>query len=126
MNPKLIFRREIATFLMVGLAATLLDLGLYLIMTKSGVTENLAKALSFLSGTLTGYLGNTKFTFSGSSPSPLKYLLTYSFSLLVNVGVNATAFSIWNSHLFGWTMATATSTTLNFLGLRYYAFTQKV
>jgi putative flippase GtrA len=111
---------------MVGLAATLLDLALYLIMTNSGVTENLAKALSFLSGTLTGYLGNTKFTFSGSSPNPLRYLLTYSFSLLVNVGVNATAFSIWNSHLFGWTMATATSTTLNFLGLRYYAFTQKV
>ena len=111
---------------MVGLAATLLDLGLYFIMTTFGVSENLAKAFSFLSGTFTGYLGNTKFTFSGSSPSPLKYSLTYSFSLLVNVGVNATAFSISNSHLLGWTVGTATSTTVNFLGLRYFAFAQKV
>jgi putative flippase GtrA len=95
-------------------------------MTKSGVSENLAKALSFLGGTLTGYLGNTKFTFSGSSPSLLKYSLTYSFSLLVNVGVNATALSIWESRLLGWIMATASSTTVNFLGLRYYAFAQKV
>jgi hypothetical protein len=126
LNPTLKFRREILTFLMVGLAATLLDLGLYFIMTTFGVSENLAKAFSFLSGTLTGYLGNTKFTFSGSSPSPLKYSLTYSFSLLVNVWVNATAFSISNSHLLGWTVATATSTTVNFLGLRYFAFAQKV
>jgi putative flippase GtrA len=110
----------------VGLAATLLDLGSYFVMTEFGVSENLAKALSFLGGTLTGYLGNTKFTFSDSSPSPLKYLLTYSFSLLINVGVNATAFSMWDSHLLGWIMATASSTTVNFLGLRYYAFAQKV
>jgi putative flippase GtrA len=125
-NPKLKFRRDITKFLLVGLAATLLDLSSYFIMTNSGVSENLAKALSFLGGTFTGYLGNTKFTFSGSSPSPLKYSLTYSFSLLVNVGVNAIAFQIWDSHLFGWIMATASSTTVNFLGLRYYAFAQKV
>jgi putative flippase GtrA len=110
----------------VGLIATLVDLGSYFIMTRFGVSENLAKALSFLGGTLTGYLGNTKFTFPDSLPSPFKYSLTYSFSLMINVGVNATAFSMWDSHLLGWIMATLSSTTVNFLGLRFYAFAQKV
>jgi putative flippase GtrA len=110
----------------VGLAATLIDLGSYFIMTKLGVSENFAKAISFLGGTFIGYLGNSKLTFSRSSPSPLKYSLTYCFSLLINVGVNASAFSMSDSHLLGWIMATASSTTVNFLGLRYYAFAQKV
>jgi len=118
--------REIMLFLLVGVIATIADFVLYFALTNISVSRNLAKGLSFIGGTYLGYIGNTKVTFRIETPNPWGYLITYFFSLLVNISINSFIYSVWGNHLFGWILATICSATLNFLGLRYFVFARKV
>lgn len=113
-------------FLLVGVAATLLDLGTYFVLIHNGLSEDSAKVISFFTGTTLGYFGNSRYTFHKRQSRPLRYFLTYSISLALNVWINGFVYSVWENRLMGWLIATATSTIFNFLGLRYFAFIQKV
>lgn len=126
MDKKLKAKREISLFLIVGAIATTIDFFLYFVLVNFEVTNEIAKSISFLSSVLVGYLGNANITFYGAVPRPPRYLFVYSLSLLVNVSINSITYSVSESWLMSWILATASSTTLNYLGLRHFVFTQKV
>lgn len=126
MDNGLKLRRDLTFFLFVGAVATSIDFLVYFILVDFGAPKNLAKSISFLCGVYLGYLGNVRHTFRHAIPHPFKYLLIYSISLILNVTVNGLGYSIWENSLLCWIFATTTSTTFNFLGLRHFAFTQKV
>jgi putative flippase GtrA len=125
-DKKLKSKREIFLFLIVGAIATSVDFIVYFVLVDFDVTNELAKSISFLSGVLVGYLGNVNITFHHAVPRPSRYLLVYALSLLINVSINSITYSVSGNGLLSWILATTSSTTLNYLGLRHFAFTQKV
>jgi putative flippase GtrA len=126
MDKKLKSKREILLFLIVGAIATSVDFFVYFVLVDFEVTKEMAKSVSFLSGVLVGYLGNVNITFYDAVPRPSRYLFVYGLSLLINVSINSITYSVTENGLMSWILATASSTTLNYLGLRHFVFTQKV
>jgi len=118
--------RDFILFILVGVVATFVDFLTYFILIDFELPKNLAKSISFFCGVCVGYLGNVRITFRHATHHPLKYLLIYSISLILNIFVNGLIYAIWENSLLGWIFATATSTAFNFIGLRHFAFTLKV
>ena len=123
---KMKIKREIILFLCVGAIATLIDFFVYFVLVDFGVTNFIAKSISFLSGVLAGYLGNVNITFQDAVPRPSRYLFVYAFSLLINVSMNSICYSASENGLMSWFLATASSTIFNYLGLRHFVFMRKV
>lgn len=126
MDKKLKSKREMLLFLIVGAIATSVDFFVYFVLVDFEVSKEMAKSISFLSGVLVGYLGNVNITFHDAVPRPSRYLFVYALSLLINVSINSITYSVSENGLMSWFLATASSTTLNYLGLRHFVFTQKV
>ena len=126
MDKKLKSKREILLFLIVGAIATSVDFFVYFVLVDFEASKEMAKSISFLSGVLVGYLGNANITFHDAVPLPARYLFVYALSLLINVSINSTTYSVSENGLMSWILATASSTTFNYLGLRHFVFTQKV
>lgn len=122
-------RRELPVFIVVGVLAVLTDFAVYRSLVWSGLDTHTAKAMGFLSGTVFAYFANRLWTFGHTRPaqgSAWRFLLVYSITLAVNVQVNAIVLAL----LSGWfaamqiafLMATGTSATLNFLGMKFFVF----
>ncbi len=122
-------RRELPTFLIVGVLAVLTDFTVYRAVAWAGLDIHAAKAIGFISGTVFAYFANRLWTFSDTRPvrnSALRFLLLYTLTLLANVQVNALVLAL----LSGWSgvmqiaflAATGTSATLNFLGMKFFVF----
>ncbi len=126
MDKKLKSKREMLLFLIVGAIATSVDFFVYFVLVDFEVSKELAKSISFLGGVLVGYLGNVKVTFYDAVPRPSRYFFVYTLSLLINVSINSITYSVSENGLISWILATASSTALNYLGLRHFVFTQKV
>ena len=125
--------KEFKKFFLVGLIAFFSDISTYYLFTVSGLELNTSKAISFLRGTLIGYLLNTIYTFEEaqySSNTLTKYLLVYLVSMLLNVTVNAlsiTLFLIFEldmnlSKFLAVIIATMFSMIFNFICLKYYVY----
>ena len=125
--------KEFKKFFLVGLIAFFSDISTYYLFTVSGLELNTSKAISFLIGTLIGYLLNTIYTFEEaqySSNTLTKYLLVYLVSMLLNVTVNAlsiTLFLIFEldmnlSKFLAVIIATMFSMIFNFICLKYYVY----
>jgi putative flippase GtrA len=125
MDKKMKSKREILLFLIVGAIATSVDFFVYFVLVDFEVSKEMAKSISFLSGVLVGYLGNANVTFHDAVPRPARYLFVYALSLLINVTINSITYSVSENGLMSWIIATASSTTFNYLGLRHFVFTQK-
>ena len=119
-------KRQLRLFLLVGAVATLIDFSAYFALVHFEITKDIAKTFSFLSGVFVGYLGNVNFTFQDAAPRPSRYLLVYAISLPINVSINSISYSLSGNGLMSWILATASSTTFNYLGLRHFVLTQKV
>src|SRR5260221_12799339 len=123
---------QIARFLLVGAVATFTDLLAYLFLVDVGATPIFAKATSYIIGTVLGFLGNKFWTFGSmrrSVAEPIVYGFLYACTLAVNVLVNSTALYVLSGNLspawersIAFLVATGTTTTLNFLGLRLLTF----
>lgn len=124
--------KQIRRFLVIGVLSVLVDLTVYLILTRLGLMTHLAKGISYLSGMVVGFIGNKFWTFESarrSAAEPITYLLLYAITLAVNVAVNAVVLAMfvgilppsWNK---GWAflVATGVTTVLNFLGMRFVTF----
>lgn len=122
-------RSQLSRFLLVGGSTVLLDLLLYKVFLM-GLAPSPAKSLSFLLGTVYAYQFNRVWTFkagSASLPQALKFGLVYGTNLGINVGTNAAMLSLlplvlpWRLNM-AFLVATATSATLNFLGMKWLVF----
>tara|TARA_B100000941_G_C28501416_1_gene554482 strand:+ start:866 stop:1261 length:396 start_codon:yes stop_codon:yes gene_type:complete len=128
-------KKEFKKFFLVGLLAFFSDISTYYLFTVSGLELNASKAISFLIGTLIGYLLNTIYTFEAaqySSNTLIKYLLVYLVSMLLNVTVNALSIKLFLifeiymniSKFLAVIVATIFSMIFNFICLKYYVYSK--
>lgn len=126
-------QKEFRKFFLVGLLTFLSDASTYYFFTSAGLDLNLAKGISFLIGTLIGYLLNTIYTFEisqYSSNTLRKYLSVYLCSMLLNVTINALSITLFLSLTIDMSIskflavmiATAFSMIFNFICLKYYVY----
>jgi putative flippase GtrA len=126
-------RREIAIFLVVGSTTVLIDFGTYRNLAWVGLPIDLSKAFGFIGGTIFAYVANKTWTFNHLPHAPgslWRFISLYLLTLITNVLINAAAlkglagfgFAVQASFL----LATGTSATLNFLGMKFFVFRQWV
>lgn len=124
--------KQIRRFLVIGVSSVLVDLAVYLLLTRLGLGTHMSKGISYVSGMVVGFIGNKFWTFESARRSmaePITYVLLYATTLGINVAVNAATLALfagllpprWNK---GWAflVATGVTTVLNFLGMRFITF----
>ncbi len=125
-------RRQIFRFLIVGGTSVAVDLAVYLLLLPH-LDRTSAKGISYLAGVVVGFVGNKLWTFESRRKSlaePMIYLLIYLVTLIVNIAINGG--TLWLaeemgassslSNIAGFFVATAVTTILNFVGMKYIAF----
>ena len=122
-------KRRIVIFLVVGTSTVVVDSAVYALLITQ-LVPSLAKALSFVSGTIFAYFANRFWTFGdieSAMGSVSRFALLYATSLFVNVAINGLVLnllvvSIDNALIFAFFVATGCSAALNYLGLKRFVF----
>jgi len=120
-------QRQIARFLVIGFASVGVDFGCYQLLHGFAVPAPAAKGISYMAGMLLGFVGNKFWTFRSarrSAAEPLNYAVLYAFTLLVNIGVHTGVLRITGQSgaAVAFLMATGSTTVLNFVGMKWFAF----
>lgn len=126
-------RKQIGIFLIAGSLTTLVDFFVYKLLCHFELLNlAMAKSIGFLVGTLFAYVINRLWTFSQQAPrrgTAERFVLLYVSTLAVNVMVNSLALSVLanlsiaNQQVqIAFIFATATSASLNFLGMKFFVF----
>ena len=123
-------RRELVLFLIVGSFAVMVDYMVYRSLDWTGLVGiDIAKAISFLVGTVLAYFANRFWTFAHNTHSlgtARRFALLYATTLGANVVVNALALALLTDSVdaiqMGFLLATGVSASLNFLGMKLLVF----
>ncbi|MET0134886.1 MAG: GtrA family protein [Kibdelosporangium sp.] len=119
---------QITRFVMVGGLSALVDYGSYQALLAMGLWVHLAKAISFILGTTTAYLLNRRWTFNatGGAAPVAKFMMLYTVTFFVNVGVNALMLHVLDDFRWhvtvAWVIAQGVATVINFVMLRTVVF----
>lgn len=122
-------RTQVLRFVLTGGFSAIVDFGLLQALhTGLGVQIDLAKALSFIAGTVTAYLINRRWTF-GAQPSRRRFaavMLLYGLTFAVQVGIFHVCYhqfggAAWAS-LAAFVIAQGTATVINFIVQRTWIF----
>lgn len=119
--------KEILKFLVGGGSAVFVDAIVYVVL-KQYIDLSVAKAISYVAGAIVGFIINKLWTFESKQfkiSEVFKYILLYTFSALVNTGINKLVLVIFSSTIFAFLCATGTSTIINFLGQKFVVFKGK-
>ena len=127
--PLLSLRTQLLRFVLTGGFSEVVDFGLLKILSEAaGVQVDLAKALSFVAGTLTAYLINRRWTF-GAAPSRsrfVKVMVLYALTFVVQVGIFHVVFNALEGNgqakLIAFVIAQGTATVINFIVQRVWIF----
>jgi len=127
--PLLSLRTQLLRFVLTGGFSAVVDFGLLKILSEAaGVQVDLAKALSFVAGTLTAYLINRRWTF-GAAPSRsrfVKVMVLYALTFVVQVGIFHVVFNALEGNgqakLIAFVIAQGTATVINFIVQRVWIF----
>ncbi|MGE4457261.1 MAG: GtrA family protein [Arcobacteraceae bacterium] len=117
-------KKELKRFLVAGLSAVGTDLVTYYILLNF-FHHDVAKAISFLLGTIVAFVINKYWTFEKHEKSYkeiFQFGLLYTFTLGANVIVNKLVLDNTNIVFLAFLVATGVSTVLNFLGQKYWVF----
>ncbi|WP_420869779.1 GtrA family protein [Cohnella ginsengisoli] len=111
--------------MIVGCLSVLVDTIVYFLL-KEFIAPSIAKAISFICGTIVAYLLNKKWTFEETthkSSKIFKFMALYLCTLGANIAVNHLSLQIVReAYLLAFLAATGTSTTLNFIGQKWWVF----
>lgn len=122
-------KRELAIFLIVGTLTVLIDFLTYRGLASMTLNIDIAKAIGFIAGTIFAYFANRLWTF-GHKPhaagSLWRFIFLYAATLGANVVVNTAALALFEgvsiAIQIAFLLATATSASLNFLGMKLFVF----
>jgi len=118
-------KREILWFLVAGFSAVGTDMGTYYAF-KTILPIFLAKAISFVLGSIVAFLINKYKTFQKNTflfSEVIKFSVLYLSTLAANVGVNQVILYFFPSWIFfAFLCAIGTSTVLNYLGEKLWVF----
>lgn len=132
-------KRELGVFLIVGLLTVAIDFTLYRGCIYLGLESiNLAKGLGFIGGTIFAYFANRFWTFkeqNARAGSISRFILVYIMGLSANILVNYLSIvtlkhfiAILNSQQsihIAFILATGVSAAMNFVGMKFFAFTDR-
>jgi putative flippase GtrA len=125
-------RRELSIFLVVGCLTVALDFLMYRGLAYFFLCDiSLAKAIGFISGCIFAYFANRFWTFKQQSTrlgSFWRFTLVYAVGLVANVLINQSIISSWDNTAAlyaAFLVATGVSATLNFMGMKWFVFTQR-
>lgn len=128
---KLFKRRGIRQFIkfgIVGISSTVIDWGIYLIVTRIfGIYYLMAKILSFGVAVLNSYIWNRRWTFRSDDPQKLRQFIKFLTISIVGLVLNSTIMFIAVDKLkyhdiIGLVLATGIVTIWNFLANKFYTF----
>ena len=122
--------RQKLVFLCVGLISVFVDITVYLTLLEyMHYSHAWSKTLGFFSGAIFSYFANKTLTFGHKKKyfaSASKFAILYATSLCVNVLVNEIMIAVLGVTdfliLVAFIFATAASTIMNYLGMRYIVF----
>jgi len=117
--------KEMLRFLVSGGLAVITDLVSYYLLIETLSTDS-AKAISFVLGSIVAFFMNKIWTFESNSQTStaiLQFATLYTATFFANVAVNHLILQYaFNVTLIAFLFATATSTILNFLGMKFWVF----
>ncbi len=124
--------KQVRRFLVIGGLSVLTDWTVYWLLMRLGVTKYPAKGVGYVSGMIVGFVGNKLWTFESARRSPAEpftYVILYTTTLGVNMVVNGVLLDLlvlWLSYTWAWRaalfVATAVTTVLNFVGMKWITF----
>ena len=124
-NVNSINKQEILKFLVGGGTAVIVDFFTYKIFMMLGLERTIAKTLSFICGSIVGFIINKYWTFKSPKfqiKEILKYTVLYILTAFINSQVNKYTLLLFGNEMFAFLCATGVSTILNFLGQKFLIF----
>lgn len=119
-------------FLFVGGLAVGVDFVVYfgLLFFIPSIPIPLAKALSYISGATVSFTGHRSFVFAANDRHPkhqiLPFVVLYGSSLIANNLVNQIVLNMIQIKVLAWFTAICTSTTINYLGMKFGVFKKTI
>ena len=127
MDLNKIDKKEILKFLVGGGTGVIVDFLTYKIFMILGIERTIAKTLSFICGSIVGFIINKYWTFKSPKfqiREILKYAALYLVTAFINSQINKYTLLLFGSEMFAFLCATGVSTVLNFLGQKFLIFTR--
>lgn len=122
-----LFKRQLFRFIIVGCSAVITDLLCYFALLTI-LPPAVAKTISFIAGTGVAFIFNKYWTFEKKERSHIeviRFIILYSTTLITNVSINELFLYFFPAlTLLAFFLATGTSTTLNFIGQKWWVFKQ--